>query len=318
MTMPRVSICVTTFNQRRYIRACLESLLTQASDCDAEILVGDDCSDDGTSEIVAGIAAAYPTLITHIRHVPRLGPSANTKNLLSRCTADFVARVDGDDYWLPGKLIKQLDYLDAHPDCGATYTNAITIDESGRPFGIFNDVGDARFDLAALLRRGNFLNNSSVVFRRQSIAPWLATDGPLIDYRAHLLHPSFGYVAQIGEPLTAYRVNAQGSMVAGMNDKVRELYWEAIMSTPRDRVADRDFALGLADFLRRVAFRAVRTRDGALLVHWGTRVFSASPYGRVHTGALALASILRMVGKQAVGALRKDARGDRQRVLYRR
>jgi glycosyltransferase involved in cell wall biosynthesis len=309
---------VTTFNQQGYIGACLESLLPQAADCDAEILVGDDCSADGTSEIVASLAAAHPTLITHVRHSPRLGSAANTKSLLSQCTGDCIARVDGDDYWLPGKLARQLDYLDAHPDCSAVYTNAITIDESGRPFGLFNDAGDARFDLAALLRRGNFLNNSSVVFRRQSIAPWLATDGPLIDYRAHLLHARFGYVAQIGEPLTAYRVDANGSMVAGMNDKVRELYWEAIMSAPRDAVRDRDFALGLADFLRRVAFRAVRTRDGALLSHWGRRVFDASPYGRSRTAALALASILRMVVKGAAGALRRDAHGSRQRVLYRR
>lgn len=316
--MPRVSICVTTYNQHRYIRECLQSVLAQALECDAEILVGDDCSDDGTSEIVAGFAAAHPALITLVRHVPRLGASSNTKALLRRCAGEYLARLDGDDYWLPGKLRRQVEYLDGHPDCSAVYTNAVTMDETGRHNGIFNDAGDCSFDLAALLRRGNFLNNSSVLFRRQSIAPWLAIAGPLIDYRAHLLHARFGYVAQLGEPLTAYRVNAQGSMVAGMNDKVRELYWEAILSVPRDMVSARDFALGLADFLRRVFFRSVRTRNWPLLRDWAKRVFAASPYGRMRTGLFALASILRILCKQSVGHFKKDAEGNRQRVLYRR
>jgi len=316
--MPRVSICVTTFNQHRYIGECLESLLAQASECDAEILVGDDCSDDGTSELILGLASAHPALITHIRHAPRLGASLNTKALLTRCVGEYVARLDGDDYWLPGKLGRQVEYLDTHPDCSAVYTNAITTDEVGNRMGLFNDVGDSRFDLAALLRHGNFLNNSSVLFRRQSIAPWVAIDGALIDYRAHLLHARFGYVAQLGESLTAYRVNAQGSMVAGMNDKVRELYWEAILSVPRDRISDQDFALGIADFLRRVAFRAARTRNWQLLRDWAKRVFAVSPYGRMRTGLLTSASILRILGKETVGVFRKDADGKRQHVLYRR
>lgn len=316
--MPRISICVTTFNQHRYIRECLESLLGEAAGRDAEILVGDDGSDDGTSEMVAEFATAHPAVVTHVRHVPRLSSPANTKDLLARCTGEYVARLDGDDYWLPGKLGRQVEFLETHPDCSAVYTNAITIDEAGNRMGVFNDVGEGRFDMAALLRRGNFLNNSSVLFRRQSIAPWLAIEGALIDYRAHLLHARFGYVAQIGEPLTAYRVNAQGSMVAGMNEKVRELYWEAIMSVPRDLVSDRDFALGIADFLRRVAFRAARTRNWQLLRDWAKRVFAVSPYGRMRTALLTSASILRILGKETAGVFRKDADGKRLRVLYRR
>lgn len=315
--MPRVSICVTTCNQRRYIRECLESLLAQAQECGAEVLIGDDCSDDGTSAIVAEFATMHPALVTHIRHAPRLGASLNTKALLTRCAGEYVARLDGDDYWLPGKLGKQVCFLDTYPDCSAVYTNAITIDEAGNRIGVFNDAGNSRFDLAALLRRGNFLNNSSVLFRRQSIAPWLAIEGALIDYRAHLLHARFGHLTQLGEPLAAYRVNAQGSMVAGMNEKVRELYWEAIMSVPREIVSDRDFALGLADFLRRVTFRTVRTRNWAMLHKWAQRVFATSPYGPTRTGALTLASILRILGKEAAGLFQKDATGNRQRVLYR-
>lgn len=318
MSRPTVSVCIVTCNQRGYIVQCLRSVLEQAVDADVAILVGDDASDDGTSEIVAALAAEHPSHVRHIRREPRMGAFANMRDLIARADGEFVARVDGDDYWLPGKLQRQLDYLLAHPDCSAVYTNAVTVDEAGQRIGLFNDMGDARFDLAAMLRRGNFLNNSSVLFRNAGRHAWLDVDVPQIDYRAHLWHAQRGWLGHLGKPLAAYRVATQGSMVAGMNDHVRELYWEAIQSVPRDRVSDGDYARGLADFLRRVFFRALRTRRWQLLREWHARVLAASPYGALRTDVLVLASILRMGWKEAVGRFRRDADGRRLRVLYRR
>jgi len=62
ISQPRVSVCVLTCNQRNYIQQCIESVLAQAPDTSLEILVGDDRSDDGTSEIVAALASRYPQL----------------------------------------------------------------------------------------------------------------------------------------------------------------------------------------------------------------------------------------------------------------
>ena len=95
------------------------------------------------------------------------------RELLLRAQGDYVARVDGDDYWLPGKLARQIAYLQTHPHCTAVYTNAVTVDESGRYIGLFNDIGDARLTLANLLRRGNALNNSSVLFRAVNTVGWI-------------------------------------------------------------------------------------------------------------------------------------------------
>jgi glycosyltransferase involved in cell wall biosynthesis len=318
MSRPTVSVCIVTCNQPDLIAQCVRSVLEQQADADVTILVGDDASDDGTSEIVASLAAEHPCRIRHIRHEPRVGAFANMRDLIARADGDFVARVDGDDYWLPGKLQRQVDYLQAHPDCAAVYTNAITMDEGGKRIGLFNDVGDARFDLAAMLRRGNFLNNSSVLFRDAGRNAWLDVDVPQIDYRVHLWHAQRGWIGHIGEPLAAYRVATQGSMVSGMNERVRELYWEAIQSVPHERVSDGDYARGIADFLRRVFFRALRTRQSQLLRDWHARVLAASPYGGLRTNALALASILRIAWKEAAGRFKRDADGQRVRVLYRR
>jgi len=318
MSRPLVSVCVVTFNQCALIETCLRSIIDQEVDADVQVLVGDDASDDGTSAIVAKLAAEYGGRIQHLRREPNMGVFANIRDLVSRAAGDYIAQTDGDDYWLPGKLARQLEYLRAHPDCVAVYTNAITVDDAGRRIGVFNDVGDARFDLATLLCRGNFLNSSSVLFRASSRQAILDVAEPQIDYQVHLWRARRGWLGHIGEPLTAYRVNTQGSMVGNMNERVRELYWQAIQSVPRELIEDDVYGLAITDFLRRVFLRAVRTRDGKLLWQWARRVFAASPYGKLRTAVLTLASIVRITGKELAGHFRKDADGHRVRVLYRR
>lgn len=313
MTTSRISVCVVTCNQRDFIGQCLRSILDQDVDAEVRVLVGDDASSDGTSEAIAALAAEHPRRLLHLRREPRMGAMANMRDLMARADGEYVARIDGDDYWLPGKLRRQLAYLQSHPDCAAVYANAITVDEAGSRIGLFNDAGNARFDLAAMLRRGNFLNNSSVLLRAGGRQAWLSVDIPQIDYRTHLWHAVHGWLGHIGEPLAAYRLNTRGSMVAGMNDFVRELYWQAIQSVPRALVSDDDYAHGVADFLRRVLFRSLRTRRLDLLRQWTPRVFAASPYGSCRTSWLAACSVARTVVGEALGRL-----PGRARVLYRR
>jgi glycosyltransferase involved in cell wall biosynthesis len=318
MNNPKVTVCIVTRNQHDFIEACVRSVAEQEVDAGLCILIGDDGSDDGTSEIVSQLAHEYPDRIEHIRREPRIGVFANMRDILTNVDSDFVARVDGDDYWLPGKLQRQLDYLLAHPDCAAVYTNAITLDEAGSRIGLFNDVGDERFDLPAMLRRGNFLNSSSMMFRAQGRHAWLDVEVPQIDYRIHLWQARNGWLGHIGEPLVAYRVKTRGSIVAGMNERVRELYWQAIQSVPRELVSDHDYAHGIADFLRRVFFRSLRTRDENLLWQWAQQVFAASPHSKLRTGMLTFASIMRIAGKELTSRFRKNADGRHIPVLYRR
>jgi glycosyltransferase involved in cell wall biosynthesis len=307
MKKPAVTVCIATRNQGAFIEQCVRSVLEQEAYAQLHILVGDDASDDGTSDIVARLATQHPGMVEHLFRNTNLGAFANMRDLIARATGDFVARVDGDDYWLPGKLQRQLDYFQAHPDCAAVYTNAITVDESGNRLGLFNNVGDARFDLAELLRRGNFLNNSSVLFRAAGRHAWLDVDVPQIDYRAHLWHARHGWLGHIGEALTAYRVNTGGALTStqASNDVVRELYWEAIMSVPRGMVADDDIGHGIADFLRRVLSRTVRTGRWELARKWFPRGFEASPYGGLRTSLLVMSSAIRQTRLSVTEKIRR-------------
>nr|WP_298131618.1 glycosyltransferase [uncultured Pseudoxanthomonas sp.] len=314
MSRPSICVCVATYNQCQYIEVCLRSILDQHVDAELEVLVGDDASTDGTSDIVERLATEYGGRLRHHRRSENVGALANMRDLLGRAHADFVARVDGDDYWLPGKLSRQLEYLRVNAECSAVYTNGIVVGRDGSLIGLFNDVGDESFNLAAMLRRGNYLNNSSVLFRGQQVAGWTVVPEQ-IDYQVHLWLARYGWLGHIGSPLVAYRVGSHGSMVSSSGDLVRELYWQAIQSVSRDLVSDADYAHGIADFLRRIFFRSVRTRDFGLFRAWAARIYPASPYGYCRTTSLVAINIVRMGLKIAIGQLRP--KGYRH-VLYRR
>jgi glycosyltransferase involved in cell wall biosynthesis len=320
MTRPLVTVYILTCNQEKYIRECLESVLLQANDITLEVLVGDDCSNDGTSSIVAKMADTFPNIISHIRHSHRLGPIKNCQTLLRRARGEFLAHLDGDDYWLPGKLKLQLAFMAANPDCAAVYTNALTVREDGIPIGIFNNEGNGRYDLAAMLRRGNFLNTSSMVFRAALKGALLDIDAPFIDYCMHLRHARAGFLAQLENPMVGYRVNSVGAMTSttAANDIVRNLYWKAILDVPRELVTDDDFAHGITNFLRRVLSRALRTRRWQLVRKWVPIVFKASPYGVVRTASLTIASAIRATYLEILGMFKRQPDGRRVPIRHRR
>lgn len=315
--IPVVSVCVITRNQEHYIRQCLESILSQQGDWKLEVLVGDDCSDDSTANIIEELAVENPETLRCIRHCPNVGPAANTQSLIAQASGQYIARVDADDYWLPGKLEAQVKYLQANPDCSAVYTNAVTRGASGSPVGVFNNAGDARFTLADLMRMGNFLNNSSVLFRQQSIRPWLEIKEPLIDYRIHLLHARFGFLGHIGKPMTVYRMNAPGSMVAERNNYVRKLYWKALGSVPQELVPRRDRALAVANFARRVFFHSLSTGNGRLLKEWIPRVYRESPLGMARTSGYIFASIIKAGMSELWDRAARLTRPRRVKILYK-
>jgi len=110
-------------------------------------------------------------------------------------------------------------------------------------------------------------------------------------------------------------VNATGSMTTTSNELVRRLYWEAIIDVPAGLVEAADFAAGLADFLRRVASRAIRQRRWGLLRLWAPKIYAASPYGIVRTTLLAIGSATRAT---ALAVHDRIFRRKGSRALHRR
>lgn len=313
---PVVSVLVLAYNHAAYITQAIESVLAQKPDFTFELVIGEDCSTDGTGEIVRQIQRANPTIVRIVTAGSNVGFWQNWRRVIGAARGRYIAQLDGDDYWLPNKLVRQVAYMDTNPGCPAIYSNALVVSSDGRPQGMFNDVGDEVFDLPAMLRRGNFLNTSSMLFRSSLREMVLSIDRPSIDYRIHLSHARIGSLMHLAAPLVVYRNASSGSMVTHANARVREMYWEAITSVPRDEVHDVDFAKGLADFLRRVLFRSVRMRQFVLLREWAPRVYAKAPFGVVRMTWYVGLSGLRTIWKEAIGRCWPGSL--QRRILHRR
>lgn len=111
---PKISVCVVAFNQKEYLRECLEGLVNQEFPFSYEIIVGDDASTDGTVDVIKEFARRYPRLIVPLFHLKNIGPFKNYLATHSMARGDYVCHMDGDDLAYPGKLRIQSDFLDAN------------------------------------------------------------------------------------------------------------------------------------------------------------------------------------------------------------
>jgi len=97
--MPMVSVVCITYNHGRFIREAIESFLMQETNFKVEILIGEDCSTDGTREIVFDYKKKYPDLIRVITSDPNVGMKANGFRTLNAARGKYIALFEGDDYW---------------------------------------------------------------------------------------------------------------------------------------------------------------------------------------------------------------------------
>ena len=117
MEAPLVSIGCITYNHAPYIRQCLEGFLMQKTTFPFEIIINDDCSTDGTTEIVKEYADKYPDLIIPIFHEENQYQKGvrgiYAKFVYPKVRGKYIALCEGDDYWIdPLKLQKQVDFLE--------------------------------------------------------------------------------------------------------------------------------------------------------------------------------------------------------------
>ena len=122
-TSRKISVVVTTYNHEDYIATCLDSIINQKGNFDLEIIIGDDASTDSTSNIIDSYVKDFPEIIFKLRNEQNVGLTKNLKNCLDRCSGDYVAVCEGDDYWIDFfKLQKQSDYLVEHPKCSMCFS----------------------------------------------------------------------------------------------------------------------------------------------------------------------------------------------------
>lgn len=140
-----LNVLVFSYNHEKYLNTCLESVSNQIFDNTFHCLIADDCSNDSSPQIIEHFIKRFPDLFSYIKRQENLGKFTggngryNGLHAYSLVKSKYVAVCDGDDYWTdPYKLQKQVDYLEANPDCSICTHWVKTKDESGQ--GIHEDA----------------------------------------------------------------------------------------------------------------------------------------------------------------------------------
>jgi glycosyltransferase involved in cell wall biosynthesis len=114
---PKASAIIIFLNGEKFIGEAIESVLAQTLN-PIELILVDDGSTDGATSIAKSYAAKHPGVVRYIDHPghENLGMSASRNAGMRAANSDYVAFLDADDVWLPGRLEAHVKLLDAHPD----------------------------------------------------------------------------------------------------------------------------------------------------------------------------------------------------------
>ena len=131
---PLVSISCITYNHINYIEQCLDGFLEQETDYPFEILIHDDCSTDGTTEIIQKYSTKYPDIIKPMYETENQYQQGKPAGSLiwnfPRAQGKYIALCEGDDYWIDeNKLQIQVDFLERNPEYTMCFHNAEVLNE---------------------------------------------------------------------------------------------------------------------------------------------------------------------------------------------
>ncbi|HYG49862.1 MAG TPA: glycosyltransferase [Flavobacteriales bacterium] len=216
----KVSVCTLTYNHVNYIKECIESALAQKTNFDFEICIGDDGSNDGTSLICADYARRYKN-VKHIlqdrKNIIYINGRAtgryNFISLLGMMQGQYIAMLDGDDYWTDSnKLQSIVNFLDHNRDFSFAF-HSCSITENGTVRKDYlNQYTPDVIDLAYLARNGNCMRTMSVVFRniyKQGV-PEFFYHTPVGDYPFHIHNARHGKGKFIKKDMGVYRKHTAG------------------------------------------------------------------------------------------------------------
>ncbi|MBN2451170.1 MAG: glycosyltransferase [Lentisphaeria bacterium] len=228
---PVVSVNLITYQHATFIGQALDSVLSQDVDFPIEICLGEDGSTDGTREICFDYLRRHPDrirLFLRDRGNPaRAGyaiPFAhNGIETLRSCRGEFIALLDGDDFWTdPEKLSTQVDLMRRDPACAVCFHNvSVTYDDdrmlphpffSRTPSGTHMACLPPRRTTIRRLATGNFIPTPSVFYRNRpalEIPEWLKRCWAC-DWAVHMNYAERGDLVYLDRPMAGYRVHPGG------------------------------------------------------------------------------------------------------------
>ena len=210
----KLTVLVPTYNQEDCIEECINSILMQKTNFAFEVLIGEDCSTDGTK------------LPEHFKIFYReknlgIGAYGNTEELLLHGSGKYVIQIEGDDFWTyEYKLQEQVDFLEAHPDYVAVAHNCVVVGADSKPNGEkYVDCKDEEYTYKHYVNDILLGQTASVIYSREFYKYY---DVFMQNYKEYEFYPgdrlraflllTMGKVKCIQQTWSAYRhVTTEGS-----------------------------------------------------------------------------------------------------------
>ena len=127
---PIVTTMITAYNHRPYLQKAIENALVQRGKFVHEVIVADDCSTDGTAELLVELQKKHPGEFTVLPTTRNLGIAENMRRCFAAARGKYIAVLEGDDYWItPWKLNRQVRFLEENPDCSMVFSRIKLLDE---------------------------------------------------------------------------------------------------------------------------------------------------------------------------------------------
>lgn len=223
-----ISVILCTYNQEKYISEAIESALMQVCDEPLEILIGDDCSQDNTREIVKSYYQKYPEIIRLVYPEHNLGATGNTLNLILASKGEYLAFLDGDDSWLSADILqKQVNVFRKDNNIGMVVARAKIWNEQKQQYtGI---LGDANCELLVkMIRYDSDVAAPTIAVRKDlfekciSDSKWYIKEDYFFDTIWAYWFAFYSQIHYIPEELAKYRVLCNSECHSDNPNKLRE------------------------------------------------------------------------------------------------
>jgi len=164
---PTISVFMLAYNHEPYIAQSIESIMTQETNLNYELVIGEDCSTDNTKAVIKVYMERYPGKIRLIDNRVNIGMHQNFLNTMFSCHGKYLCLCEGDDYWdNPKKLDLQFNFLEANPEyvlvCGNRKRflhNENKFEDDPTPAPKDHDIGFEK------LIRFNCITTATIMFR---------------------------------------------------------------------------------------------------------------------------------------------------------
>lgn len=213
-----VDVILISYNQEKYIAQAVESILMQQvnNDIQLRVIIADDCSKDNTLEIIKSYEDKSPYPFIFLKGENNLGHVLNYKRAFEACNGDYVAILEGDDYWTcPLHLQKLVDFLESHKECVlCTTTPAFYYNEKEFNVDYYLHIkSDVEYYTTSDFLMNNCIANLSACLIRNKAIKLINQNiyrSTLLDWIFYISLSEQGLLARLKEITSVYRVHSSG------------------------------------------------------------------------------------------------------------